>query len=73
MLGAVAQIGYAGFSRAVVTAKHLLTAFQAMSNDANTAMRAGGCEFMDGAFEAVKGEGFTLDDHLKELVVIVSA
>ena len=70
---AIAQIGDAGFGGAVVTAEHLLTAFQAMPDDANAAMSACRCELMDCAFEAVKGERFTLADHLKKLIVVIAA
>ena len=70
---AVAQIGDAGFGCAVVTAEHLLSTFQAMPDDANAAMSACRCELMDCAFEAVKGERFTLADHLKKFVVFIAA
>ena len=56
----------------MVTAKHLLTAFQAMSDDANAAMPAGGRQLVDCAFEAVKGERSALSNHLKELVVVIA-
>ena len=70
---AVAQIGDTGFGDAVVTAEHLLTAFQAMPDDANAAMRTRRCEFMDRAFEAIKGERSALRNYLEELVVVIAA
>ena len=70
---AVAQIGYARYGGAVVAAEHLFTAFQAMSDYANAAMRTRRCEFMDRAFEAIKGERSALRNYLEELVVVIAA
>ena len=57
----------------MVTAKHLVTTFQAMSNDANAAICAGWRELVDRAFEAVERKGFALGDDLKKFVVVIAA
>ena len=44
-----------------------------MPDDANSAMIAGWCERMDGAFEAIKGMRLAAHRDLKRLVVVVAA
>ena len=46
---------------------------QAMPDDADSAMIAGWCERMNGAFEAVKGMRLAAHRHLKCLVVVIAA
>jgi hypothetical protein len=46
---------------------------QAVSDDANSAMIAGRCERMNGAFEAIKSMRLAAHGDLKRLVVVVAA
>ena len=57
----------------MITAKHPTPAFEAMPDDAYTAMRARGRKYMDRAFKAVKGLGLTLGHDLKRFVVFITA
>ena len=73
MLCAVAQIGHTGLGGTVVTAKHLIAAFQAMPDNAYATVRTGRCELMNSALKAVKGESFPLRDYLKKFIVVIAA
>ena len=58
---------------AVIAAEHPAALVQAVTDEAHAAMRAGGRELMDRAFEAVERIGLALRHNLKGLVVVVTA
>src|SRR5688572_26939687 len=72
-LGAVAQLFHTLVLGAMVAAEHAPVLLQAVPDDPGAAVRAGGCQRLDRAFEAVEGVGLPGHHHLEGLVVIVTA
>src|SRR4029079_8346483 len=60
-------------SGTVSTAEHVGAGLDSMSDDAAPAMRAAGCQLMNGAFEAVEHMRSSLCSNFEALVVVVSA
>ena len=69
----ITQFRHAFACRAVITAKHPASTLEAMSDDAYTAVFAGGRKGMDRAFEAIKGKSPALGYDLKRFVVLITA
>ena len=55
----------------MLAAEESVRLLEAVTDDANAAMRARRCQRMDRTFEAVKDVGLTIVNDLKGLVVIV--
>ena len=72
-LRAVAQFRHTFFLCAMITAEHYPAFLQAVPNDSNTAVRAGGRKLVDGTFETVERIGFIRKDYLKSFIVVVPA
>ena len=70
---AIFQFRSAGSARAVDATENLSIRFNAVSDDPAMAMRANWRERVNRAFEAVERVRHTVHDHLKRLVVVVSA
>src|SRR5215208_1729408 len=70
---AVAKFGNALLLGAMVTTKERAIFFESVSDNSDTACRAGWCQRMDGALETVVGMGFAVLCYLEGLIVIVSA
>jgi hypothetical protein len=71
--GAIFQLRFAAFARAVDAAEDLSVSFNAMTNDPAIAMRANRRQRVDGALETVESVTLPGHDHFKRLVVFVLA
>jgi hypothetical protein len=72
-LHAVTQFGYALALSAMVAAKEPAIGFEAVTDNANPAVRAGGRQRVNCAFETVERMGLPGLGYLKGLVVVVAA
>jgi hypothetical protein len=72
-LGPVAQFGYAFGLSAMRATEDGAFFFHPVTEDMDTAVRTGGRNALNGAFEAIERVRHPVDHHLKCLVVIVSA
>jgi hypothetical protein len=57
----------------MIAAEHCPAFLQAVPNDSNTAVLAGGRKLVNGTFEAVECIGFIRNDYLKSFIVVIPA
>jgi hypothetical protein len=72
-LNAVFQLRFAGRTRAMNAAEDLSVGFNAVPDNPAIAMRANRRQRVDRALKAVEGVMFSVNNHLKRLVIFVFA